>query len=203
MIHINLLPPEELKSIKFRQRKIPIIPFLIILFFLMFIYWVGVIFSISYLKAKVYKNNAKIQAIAPRKTEVDIMWDELHNELLVKKQFIEDIIVRPLEWAQVLNIISDFASQGIWLNSLELERKDNVWLLTFKGFAKPVTSRSMIKDIGNYVTNVKDNIEASVLEKVTAKEALKDFIEVTTTTKRKKADNLELTEFITTFQIVI
>ncbi len=169
----------------------------------MFIYWVGVIFSISYLKAKVYKNNAKIQAIAPRKTEVDIMWDELHNELLVKKQFIEDIIVRPLEWAQVLNIISDFASQGIWLNSLELERKDNVWLLTFKGFAKPVTSRSMIKDIGNYVTNVKDNIEASVLEKVTAKEALKDFIEVTTTTKRKKADNLELTEFITTFQIVI
>jgi len=203
MIHINLLPPEELKSINFRQRKIPIIPFLIILFFLMFISWIGVIFSISYLKANVYKNHAKVQAIAPRKAEVDTTWNELHNKLLVKKQHIEAIIVRPLEWAQVLNIISDFASQGIWLRSLELEKKDDVWLLTFQGFAKPVTSRSMIKDIGNYVTNVKDNIEASVLKEVTNKEGLKDFIEVTTTTKRKKADKLELTEFITTFQIAL
>ena len=203
MIHINLLPPEELKSIRFQQRKMPIIPFLIILFFLLFMYWIGVIFSITYLKSKVYNNYAKIQTFTPRKAEVDTLWDQLHNKLLIKKQYIETIIIRPLEWAQVLNIISDFTSQGIWLHSLDLEKKDDVWLLTFLGFAKPVTSRSMIKDVGNYVTNVKDNIETSVLKRVANKEDLNDFIEVTTTTKRKKADTLELTEFITTFKITL
>ena len=203
MIHINLLPPEELKSIKFRQRKIPIIPFLIIIFSLLFIVWIGFIISITHLKSNVYNNYAKVQSVAPRKTQVDTIWNQLHNELLVKKKHIETFIIRPLDWAHILNIISDFSSQGIWLNSLDLEKKDNVWLLTFQGFAKPVTTRSMIKDIGNYVTNVKEHIEASVLKRVTQSEDLNDFIEVTTTTKRKKADNIELTEFITTFKIAL
>ena len=166
-------------------------------------YWIIVIISISHLKSKVNENYAKVQAIAPRKTEVDTLWYELHNELIKKKEFIQEEIISPIEWARVLNIISDFTSQGIWLTRLDLEKKGNEWLLSFDGFAKPVTARSMIKDIGNYVTSVKDNIEASMLERMDNREDVGDFIEVSTTTKRKKAESIELTEFKTILKITL
>jgi len=201
MIYINLLPPEELKNVAFRQKRIPVIPFLVLFFILLFLIWVFFIFSMSHAKITIHSTMAQLEEIAPRKSDVDVLWDELHNTLLVQRELIETIMQGPLEWAYVLNMISDYASQGIWLRRVALEQKDALWLLTIEGYAKPVSSRSMIKDIGNFVTDVKDNIEASVLKGTIEKKDLKDFIEVSTVTDRKKADNLELTEFITVYKI--
>jgi len=201
MIRINLLPPEELKSIQFKQRKIPVIPFFVIVFVILFIWWLLLIIPIGHLKVKTHKTIKELETINPRKSEVNVVWDEVNTKLNIQKEYIETVIISPVEWAQVLNLISTYSSQGVWLYKLHLEQKDNRWLLTMAGYAKPVTARSMIKDIGNYVTNIKDAIELHFGKKMETTEDLKGFVEVSTTTRRKKAHNIELNEFTTTFNI--
>ncbi|MBU1864058.1 MAG: hypothetical protein KKH94_10380 [Candidatus Omnitrophica bacterium] len=203
MIYINLLPPDEFKRVTFSQKRTAVIPLLFILFFSLLLLWIGFIFSISHLKMLAYTNIATLEKIKPRKATIDILWQELHNELIVKKGCIETMMICKLEWAEVLNVISDFTTQGIWLSRLDLTNKDNAWLLTIGGFAKEVTDRSMIKDIGSFVTGVKNHLEASLMKRVEEASELKDFIEVSTVTKRKRAYKTELTEFITTFKIKI
>ncbi len=201
MIEINLLPQEELNGLQYQQKRIPIVPFLVIVFFLLILYWVFSVFSISYYKAIAHTKVSRFKVIEPRKAEVDVLWNELHNNLLVKKTHIDSILVSSIEWAEVLNIVSNYTSQGIWITKVDMENKDSMWLLSISGFAKPVSSRSMIKDIGNYVTNIKDTIEASMMERIEDEEDLTDFVQETTTTKRKKASAIELTEFTTIFMI--
>ena len=201
MITINLLPPEELKSLQFSQKRIPVIPCMVAFFLILFLYWVFVVFTLTHLKMQVARVHKNVAQIAGKKSDVDIVWEELHNKLIPQKRFIEDNIQSEIEWARVLNAVSNFASQGVWLYKLDLEKKDAVWFLSLKGFAKPVTSRSMIKDIGNYTTMVKETIETHMKRNVSKPEEKKEFIEVTTTTKRKKAKTIELTEFSTTFKI--
>jgi hypothetical protein len=201
MIQINLLPLDEQKGLQYRQRKLPIVPFLVGVFLFLIGFWVLTIVSLSYYKAIAHAKVARYKEIEPRKLEVDVLWDDLHNNLLVKKEHIDTILISSIEWAHVLNMISDYTSQGIWLTKVSLENKDDLWLLTLSGLAKPVTSRSMIKDIGNYVTNVKDSIEASIMQTIKSEKEIVDFIQETTTTKRKKASSIELTEFTTIFKI--
>jgi hypothetical protein len=207
MIQINLLPIEELKNFQYSQKRLPIVPFLVVIFFILIVFWVATIFSLSYYKAITHAKVVRFRDIEPKKAEVDVFWDALHNDLLIKKSHIDTILKTPLPWAQVLNIISDHTSQGIWLTRVDLEQKDNTWLLTIHGFAKPVTSRSMIKDIGNYVTNIKDSIEAVLItantEQLESEKDMRDFVYESTTTKRKKASNIELTEYVSTFKIKV
>lgn len=205
MIQINLLPSEELKKFQYSQRRLPIVPFLVMFFLVLMMFWVATIFSLSYYKAVAHSKIIRYRDIEPKKKEVDVFWDKLHNDLLIKKNHVDTILKTPIQWAQVLNVISDHTSQGIWLTQVDLEQKDGFWLLTLQGFAKPVTSRSMIKDIGNYVTNIKDNIEAILMtantEQIENEKDIRDFVTESTTTKRKKASNIELTEYVTTFKI--
>lgn len=198
MIKINLLPPEIKANLRYQQRRLPIIPFLLVIFIVIFLYWVIIILSITHLNVRVAANAAKMKAIAPQKSEVDVIWNEVHNELRVQKKYIDEIIQGPIEWAQILYVVSSEISQGIWLVGCSAEKKDQEWLITIKGLAKPISNRSMIKDVGLYVTQIKKNIE-SILQK----QNTQSKVEVSTVTKRKKAESLELTEFVTTFSIVL
>lgn len=201
MIQINLLPPNELKTVRMQQRRIPIIPFLLVLFFILLLYWVVVMLSVAHLKGEIYSRALEMEEVKEKKNDVDDVWDALNNTLLKQKESISEVMLRHIEWAYVLNVVSDFTTQGIWLTQFSLEQKDGVWLLSLSGFAKPITGRSMIKDIGIYVSNIKDAIEGHVLKEIASEEDLQDRVTETTKTKRKKAMNIELMEFTTLFKV--
>ncbi len=197
MVHINLLPQDYIKAVKFKRRRIPIVPVLALISLCLILYWFTLIFSISHSKAVIISKSKNLKLIKPKKAEVDKVWDNLHNNLLVRKNYIENVLFPDIEWAKVLNAVSDYASQGIWLYEMLIERKDDVWMLNLKGYAKPVTARSMIKDISRYVASLKD-----ILEEIVRANGKKDVkVDEITETKRKKAGNMEITEFNVLFKI--
>ena len=204
MICINLLPSEEVKAVQFRQRRIPIVPVLFMLLLFIAMAWSVQMIRIVRFKAIIASNLAVMDALQEKKKEVDLVWNAVNNELKNKERFLSKRLARSVEWAHVLNIISESASQSIWLDNLDVQFKDGVWILTISGFAKPIQNRSMIKDIGEFVTGVKQNVESLLMvEKISKKADIKDRVEVSTTTKRMQADNIELTEFSTVLKIIV
>lgn len=202
MITINLLPPEELKAVKFRQRRLPIIPVIFIIFLISFLMWAISMTSLLNSKNDLSEANIRESVMREKRKEVDQIWNRVHGDLEIKKSFGEKYMLRKIEWAQIFSILSENLRPSIWLTSLSIEKKDGNWLVSLSGFSKPLTGRSMIQEIGNYVSDVKEELDAIIMARLkNAQKAATEFVEESTTTNRKQAEKIELTEFITTFKI--
>lgn len=129
MLEINLLPPEAKKGkILFGLPKIK----MVVLFI-----WIGAFLLASevviggfalFQKHRIERLVVVWQELMPLKKKADFLRDDVRM-LESKAVSFDRLIGRRFEWAKKLNSLSDSITQGVWLTSFSLEKKEKKWLL--------------------------------------------------------------------------
>lgn len=201
MIEINLLPVEMRpgrQKVAFSFQR-----YFTIVFIVLFGLWLAIILELQFIKLEVLRANKSWQSMQVTYGDAKKIVDMIDNVYKPTVENFNRYVRRRMMWAPVLNVISDDLPDNVWLSMLKMEDASQLWVLTLRGAARPFRQIPPIRVIGDYAQGLED--EFLLVEKSAdfagklGEKPLKPEIEVTTTTKRKIAGQIEITEFLTIF----
>lgn len=125
MLEINLLPPELKKNSKvfFEIPKVKLVPILIWAAAVLLILEVMIGGFAFIQKRRIDGLVSSWQGLMPLKKKADFLREDT-RALEAKVSSFDRLAVRRFEWARKLNGLSDSITQGVWLTSLSIEKKD-------------------------------------------------------------------------------
>ncbi len=191
MILINLLPEEYIEKkltipIPLKEIGLGILAFLGVLLIFVIVHTQGLQRDASTL-------DTELKAMAPDLAQSEQLIREMNQELIPKKNFIDQFQKPEAHWDQILNFISDSLPDGVWLTSLMLS--DSPLLnIQIEGLAKPYKSRSPIGLVGDFITEAKKRLEEF------AGDTKGSVFDIQTFTQQKDMEPVKLTQFVVRFQ---
>lgn len=201
MIEINLLP-KELRTQK-KTVSFPVQRWLTLGLIVLFLLWIALFLESGFIRTQIGGATQDLQGIQATHGDTQKLIDKLDKVYKPSCEYFSTYIRRHISWAPVLNIISDDLPDNIWLTMLKGEDTSKLWALTIRGASRPFKKRPSIRIIGDYVGGLRGEfamIEKSVPVFTEVSETAKiSEPEETTTTKRKVAGNIEITEFLAVF----
>ena len=201
MIEINLLPKEL--HVREKTFTFPVQRWLTLGFILLFLIWVVLLLESVYTGSEIGRVAQSLQGMQTTHGDTQKLIDRLDKVHRPSVDYYDQYIKRRMLWSPAMNFISDDLPDNIWLSMLKAEDASKMWILTLRGAARPFKGRSSIRVIGDYVSGLRNEfgvISGSLQKSAEPTEALSiSEIEVTTTTKRKVAGQIEITEFLAIF----
>ncbi|MDD5084721.1 MAG: hypothetical protein PHE61_01605 [Candidatus Omnitrophica bacterium] len=201
MIEINLLPA-ELRAGR-EKTKFPFQKYFTIAFIVLFGLWLAIILELQVIRLEVSRTNKSWQGMQVTYGDAKKIVDTIDNVYKPTLENFNKYVRRRMMWAPALNIISDDLPDNVWLSMLKMEDTSQLWVLTLRGAARPFRQIPSIRVIGDYAKGLEDEfllIEKSADSPVKIEEKTPSpDVEVVTTTKRKVAGQVEITEFLTIF----
>lgn len=186
MIRINLLPAELRRNAGARlspsqKRKILLgVGFLFFVFTLVF--YVQYQFHLKELKS-LQTHWVSLQKDIQRVTAIQ---SQLESGSKKEKEFLEHSITSPFPITAILNAVSQFLPNSVWLIEIKIARQSPQNSFLLKGLSVPSNQKSSIQDIEKYLRDVK--------------KVFPQQTEVILTTSRQMKDNRELTLFTAVFK---
>ncbi len=183
MIAINLLPEE----LRIKEKKIPKIPALkiaagvgVVFVLLTLIFYIDFLMA----KSKLGKLEKEWQTIQPQHQKLISLEQEVETKLKPENQFLNRFVTADRPLTHMMNWANEFLPSTMWLIEFKLERVGEGGKLFVKGLALPSKDKSSIEFIETYVHQLKEKITNANLS---------------LTTTRQKIKNVELTQFIATY----
>lgn len=156
MILINLLPEE------FIERKIQLlIPLKEVAVGLLTVLAIGWgFFSIRYqhLKKQLTSVEVELTAINPDLLRANNLIQEMSQEIMPRKLFLDRLARPEGQWDRILNIVSDVLPEGMWLSSLSMTEVAEM-TMRIEGYATPTSAQSAISLVGEFVSRAKKGLD--------------------------------------------
>jgi len=127
MIELNLLPQElrKKKRKKIELPEIPIIPIAIGFVGILVVIQLLILGLIFISNAQVGRLDKEWQGLAPKKSELDGIKQNISNTDK-KIKAIEDLIEKRTSWSRIMNELSNSLTANIWLNELSYDERVDV-----------------------------------------------------------------------------
>ncbi len=184
MITINLLP-EEFRVREKIHINIPWLPavigaagiFLLLTGFFYVDYWLS--------KAKLSRVNKEWEVIQPQSQRLQQLEQEVETKLKPENVFLNSFVTAEKPLTNMLLWVSEYASATMWLVEFKMERVGEGGKLYVKGLTLPSKEKSSIEFIESYLHELKKQMPDA---------------DLSLTTSRQKIKEVELTQFIATFE---
>lgn len=202
MIQINLLPKEM--QVRKKEMSFPIQRWLLLAIIVLFLVWLALLLESGYIHTRIGRLAQSFQGMKVTHGDAQKLFEKVDKVYRPTVEYFDIYVQKHMTWAPTLNVISDELPGNMWLTMLKAEDTSKLWALTIRGVARPYKGRPSIRIIGNYASGLRSDfvkIEKTVPLAIEpgAPTVGSDEIEVTTTTKRKVAGNIAITEFLTIF----
>lgn len=184
MITINLLP-QEFRIQEKKSTKVPVIPIAIasgiilaaITLFFYADYWSA--------KSKLAEINKEWQFVQPQSVRLQALQQEVENKLKPENVFLNSFVTADKPLTYMLTWASEFLPSTSWLTEFKLDRVGEGGRLYLKGLTLPSKEKSSIEFIEVYLHELKKKIPDANLS---------------LTTSRQRIKEVEVTQFIATFE---
>lgn len=201
MIFVNLLPP-ELKVKETRKLNIPYRPIaagIFLVFLVLAIYNLTVYIRVR----REYRTVEREWAgLADRSAEADALERELGTSILAEVDFYDSSVDPKLETARVMNLVSDFVPQVVWLTQVKFVRMKREVQLVLQGSSESFGKSSRLIEIQNFANKLKDQMEHFLGAQTPQDHGVRKPVNIALTTSSQKgsAPESELTLFTATFE---
>ncbi len=157
MLKINLLPNSARKTGLSQVDQLHRAPILWVVGGGLFVFILLLFIPLQVRRAQLNGLNAKIQALQPRKLEVDRLQSEL-QQLRAQEEVLQKVQGGiHNRWAKRLNVLSDVTPEGVWYTELNLDRAKG---LVIQGSAIAEGGSETVR-IGRLVQDLKANPDFS------------------------------------------
>ncbi len=152
MLKINLLPESARKTSLSQVEELHRTPIMWIVVGLMVVWALSLLVPIGINHQQLQRLNAQIQALEPKKRQVDQVQRSL-QQLRAQEGAFRGLKPEKSGWAKRLNVLSDVTPDGIWFSELTLDKSKG---LVMQGSAIGQGGTEMI-NVGRLVQDLKIN----------------------------------------------
>lgn len=169
MLKINLLPPAERKAVLSHIEQFHRTPLMWIVVAVMVAFPLLLLLPMGLRRQQLQRLNVKIQALTPKKAEIDRM-KQATEQLRAQEAAFQGLRESQHRWAKRLNTLSDLTPDGVWFTELALDRKRG---LVIQGSAIGQGTGSEMVNIGRLVQDLKADADFSAVVKDIQIESIK------------------------------
>ena len=209
MITVNLLP-EQLR-IKRKDFNFPIFPLLFLIYMVLLIVFAVIQFGIVSTRSVVQEMENTLLTVGSKSLEAQRLEGDVKYMQEIKEQVLNKALIPTYSLTMILDTINRNIPDNMWLTEIFYQYDGATERLKIHGFVRPEGIDTMITVIGDFNSALKEAFEAQ-LEKtgrdkgpVVMKKGVPvqtpKTVDFTMTTKRQKAENIEVTEFTTVFTL--